>query len=71
MSEANSGPQATYTERTKPNRQFPSDWLSFVGVLALSTLATRWIGLALGNHAGLGTTGFDYGIYDQALWLLS
>jgi uncharacterized membrane protein len=46
--------------------------IPLVTVIAiLSVLAIRWIGLVLGNHAGLGTTGFDYGLYDQALWLLS
>jgi uncharacterized membrane protein len=57
--------------RKNPVKALIADFPLLVVVGALSVLSIRWIGLVLGNHAGLGNTGFDYGLYDQALWLLS
>jgi hypothetical protein len=56
-------------EDTRPIRP---DWLAralvVAGVLLYIFLFARW---TFRNHDGYGTFAFDFGIYDQGLWLLS
>ncbi|NDF81874.1 MAG: DUF2079 domain-containing protein [Actinobacteria bacterium] len=43
-----------------------------VAAMALSVLYTVWLALrTTRDHFGLGTSAYDFGLYDQGVWLLS
>jgi len=50
-------------------RSSDAAWVVLVAAAALYTFLTaRW---ALRNHDGFGTLGYDLGVFDQGVWLLS
>lgn len=53
---------------SEPDR---SSWAARAVWIAIAVYVVSLVALTVSNHWGFGTYGFDLGIYDQGLWLLS